>query len=640
MVKAMAYQSRNIVLMAFHIVALVFALFVTLFTAGYVLMADENRTPYHIVNTFLSAYNSESPLNTYIPVNKIPTLQQVQETYYGCLQKAEVAVDDVYNCKNDSLDQYKTCLANLVNLQFRVKRIVLSVKQILGQFKGDSIEIVQLPTWLTSVDTPALLETYMSRNDTRYALKQQLAAQSNQVSVQILDAIKTAEEMTGIPACFDLVSSHFLSEYSASYDISTAFNGLWKCTSDVLLVEPIHKRAYDKCIPLSMWPAKDIMQTPYTDTLLGSYNKYFVMWIGLWLLCSFIVYTSPGYPSAGTENGKPKHFMARAGKTYVTFGFIWNIAAIIIVLVRTFSPADAFKNAPMSIQTAFLSLFFTIAATVYFGREVYELFFLAEKPPNFKFKGTSTKVSGSLKKHRYNNGRAYQGIAAFMDPASYVPHTQIIDDEDYLPLVAPVWNDAWFFVDALLFLAMAGMSYDVVTVDLNINVFCLIAANLCNSSLVRLLYEGYIDSQNKMTAQQSGMVALNINDSVFTIRVMGVIAAVSGLFFSLVGTIITWTRFGGSETVTLYVIFTSLLPQLMWLILVLAMEFMYIKTNKGFYYFTSMFFAFNVYIRVAFMCWILSVFNRDYDLTEGNSDSLNNLLAYVNTESALTPSYI
>lgn len=631
------YQSRDYFLMAFHFVALAFALILTLVTMFTIVASDENKTAFHITNTFLSKYDSDSPLNTYIPLNEPPTLNVVNDTFYTCLMNAEVAVNDVYKCKKDTLDGYRTCVNGLVTPAFRVKRMMESITKILGDFDGEPIEVTQLPTWLTSADTATTLSTWLTSDQTRHALKQELAAQTTGLATHILDAITTVERMTGIPTCIASVSTSLLTEYSASYDISTAFDSMWKCTSDVILVEPIHKRSYDKCIPLSAWPAKDIMQTAYTDTLLGSYNKYFFLWIGLWLLTSFAVYTSPGWPSASTENGKPKHYLARAGKAFVTFGFVWNLAAILIVVVRTFNSADSFKDTPMSVQTALVTLFFTIAASIYFGREVYELFFLADRPPDFKFKGTSTRVSSAFHQKRLSAGRMYHGIAAFMAPgsASY----QEVPDEEYAPLVAPVWNDAWFFVDGLFFLTVVGMSYDTVTVDIVVSVFCILAAALCNSALVRLLYEGYINPNNVGRPPMSPQTVQALQESAFIIRVMAVVSMIAGLIFSLIVMILVAMRFR-SNVVSFYVACTSLAPQVFWLIVVFLMEYRAVSSASGFFTTTSSFFAVSVIVRLAFLCWVLSYLNYDYDMTEGNSDSLQKLLAYINVNTIASPSYL
>jgi hypothetical protein len=621
------YSTRDFVLMGAHIAALGFALVVTILCMSFITSADDSKTPYHITNTFLSTFDSKSTLNTYIPLSKPLTREVVNSTFYTCLMNAEVAIDNIYKCKADNLDLYSTCINNLVTTNYKVVRMLRAIKTILGEYEGEANDVAQLPSWLTSVDTPATLESVLTADNSRYALKKQLELVGTPLSVIILNAIVTAESLNGIPSCFAAVSTVSLKEYSTTYDLSTAFDSLWKCTTDVILVSEIQKRAYDKCIPLSAWPARDVMQTAYTDTMLGSYNKYFILWIAMWLMSSFVVYTSPGYPSPATPNGKPKLNFARAGKIFVTFGFVWNLAAILIVVIRTFVPASSFKDAPMSVQTALTTLFFTISASIYFGREVYELFFLSSEPPEFKYKGTSTKASSTLLRKRNVGGRVYQGIAAFMDPPSY---NEDVPDEEYLPLVAPVWNDSWFFVDGLLFLTVAGMSYDVVTVDIVVCVFCILATALCNSALVRLLYEGYI---NRTSSQ-------NVNESVFVIRVMSVIASVSGLFFSIIAMILVAMRFT-TETISFYVAFTLLVPQVVWVSTVVIMEFNMIKKHKGFFWLTSIFFAVNVFVRCGFVAiWILANFDRDYKLTSGDDDSLHKLLAFINTNAAASPGFI
>lgn len=619
------YNWRDIFFMGAHYVALLFSLVISIVVMSFILAADGEHSRFHITNTYLSQYDSDSPLITYIPVSEPYTKDQVKDTFYTCLMTAEVATDDVYKCKKGDLSAYTTCINGLVTIPLRVKRMLASIKGILGDYEGDSVEVSQLPNWLTSVGTPTQLESVLTSDTSRFALKQQLNLQSTPLSIRILEAIKSAEDMGGIPACLNTLSRTTLVEYSQAYDLSTAFDTLWKCTSDVIVVEPIQKRAYEKCIPLSAWPAKDIMQTPYTDTLFGSYNKYFLAWIGAWLMCSFAVYTAPGWPSKPSLNGKPEHFFARAGKFLVIFGFIWNLAAVIIVLVRSFSPADSWKDAPMSIQTVLWTLLFTITASLYFGREIYELFFLSEGKSPQIFKGMFTSTSAVYQQQRYSTGKRYRALSAFMTVPE-APLTEV-SDEQYTPLVAPVWNDAWFFVDALLFLAFAGISYDVVTVDIVISVFCILAAALSNSALVRLLYEGYMNG------------GASNDNSIFVVRVMAMIATIMGIILSLVVIILIGMRFKAGM-LTFYTAATTLVPQVFWLVMALCLDAKIITSLKIFFRVLSSFFSLNLVIRASFLCYLVSNFNFDYDHTVKNDDSLEKLLGYINTEGVRLYSYI
>ena len=609
-----------------HLISLVFILTMTIVIMALVIPAEEAKATFHAENTILSKYDSDSVVNTYIPVSKPPTEDDVSLNFYACLLEAEVAVDNVYNCPTGDVQAYKTCLARFTDTASRIRRMIALIRNLLGEYNsGDSTspEFLNLPNWLTSVDTVTLNSTLFS-NVARLALKQQLAAQSTPLSIRILDIITKSESMTGLQTCTDSVASSQLTEYSLAYDLSTAFDRMWKCASDIVITNPIQKRAFDRCIPLSAWPAKDVVQTAYSDTLFGSYNKYFFAWIGAWLLTSFAVYTAPGWHSKSTINGKPAGYLSRAGKGMVVFGFLWNLGAIITVLIRGFMPASNFNNAPMSIQTVFLTLFFTISASIYFGREVYELFFLSKGKtpsifPKFTREGTST---------RYINGHKFHSISAFMTPPSNLDAE--LPDERFTPLVTPVWNDAFVFVDVLLFLAIAGTTNDTVTVDLTINVLCILAAALTNSALVRLLYEGYITQPAASSTSKL---------PTFVLRVMSVSAGIMGLIFALIVVILVGMRFQAT-TLTWYVAFSLLFPQVLWLVYWVVLEMYNGNTLKHFFRTLSALFSYNVIIRGVFLIFLVTGIDYEYKATVGDSDSIKGLLSIINTESSLSLSYV
>jgi len=429
--------------------------------------------------------------------------------------------------------------------------------------------------------------------------------------------------------------------------------------------------AFEKCVPFDVWPSKDVMQTPYTLTLLGSYNHYFFLIIGGWLMSSFAVYTFPGLASGTTANGKPDHWLARAGKAFVLFGFAWNCAAIVIVLVRSFTPGDNWENFPMTIQTVLVTFLFTVAATIYFGREIYELFIMAGDAPVGSSKAASAPASqaeetgynsnrpyasapsggtpppptayGEIAFHngqqyatasRYSHGRRYQNLSGYMRVPSASPAT--LADAQYTPLVVPVWSDVWIFADAMLFLGIVGLSKDVVSADLVISVFCILMASIVNSAMVRLLYEGYINEvpetsaifdQFKVRTTPRGRDQTTIQ----SVRVMAMVANITALLLSIMSFSLVSHRYG-SETPMLYLLFTSLLPQIFWLVLTLILDLSNLIGATAFFDAASVCFAIQLLIRASFMIVALTVQNKDYDLTIGNSDSLSVLLDYVNLQ--------
>lgn len=613
-----------------HWVALAFILALSLIICIFVASSDEAHVAFHIKNTILQQYDSDSLVNTYIPVSKPISEDNVMQNFYGCLMLAEVGVDNVYNCPVTDINSYKSCIDGFANSTSKVRRMVTLISTLLSDLKisdATAAEMQNLPNYLISTSKDVLTAQLTAYNS-RLALKQQLTAQSTSLSVQILDIIDKTEKMSGLSVCTSSVTATQLTEYSANYDIHTAFDRLWKCASDIVITNSIQKRAYDRCIPLSAWPAKDVVQTPYSDTLMGSYNKYFTAWMGAWLLASFAVYTMPFMPSVATSNGKPANFFARAGKFLVGLGFIWNaLGGIIPVLVYGLSPSSNLKYAPMSIQTFFLTLLFTVAASIYFGRELYELFFLSEGVTPGMFPKWPTAQTGA----RVLNGQRFHSIQAFMTPPANA--AQELPEEYYAPLVVPVWCDAFVFVDVLLFLSVIGTANDTVTVDLVVVAFSIIAAALSNSALVRLLQVGFVDVQ-KVVPDESQV-------PIFVLRVMSMIASLVGLIFSIVAIFLVGARFG-NQTVTWYVALTTLIPQAMWFFYVVSLDMLQTISNQYFFRTISGCFSFALIIRAIFLTILLSGMDTEYKATVGDSDSVKSLLNLLNTESVLPviPSFV
>jgi hypothetical protein len=210
-----------------------------------------------------------------------------------------------------------------------------------------------------------------------------------------------------------------------------------------------------------------------------------------------------------------------------------------------------------------------------------------------------------------------------------------LPDERFTPLVTPVWNDAFVFVDVLLFLAMAGTTIDTVTIDLTINVLCILGAALTNSALVRLLYEGYINVSKSAANRGESSPQLPI----FVLRVMSVSAGIMGLLFALIVVILVGMRFQAT-TLTWYVSFSLLFPQVLWLVYWIILEVYNGNTLKHFFRTLSALFSYNVIIRGVFLIFLVTGIDNEYKATVGDSDSLKGLMAIINTEPSASLSYV
>lgn len=628
-----------------HFIVLVLNLGVAIALMASALGAKKEYTPFFMSNSFLSAYESDGSVVTYTPYAKPRVASQLKETYLYCLQEARVGVNDMYKCKAESTSAYRECLLNLTTSDTRLDRLVTSIKEAIGRHGSNVSSIVQLPTRLTSA--PDAMKEYLRVDSQRDLVKRSLVYQSSPVSVEILSAIDKFNRAAGPLSCADSLQS----QVTASSDTGKLLAAAWDCTANSLITEPINKIAYEKCIPFEVWPTHDIMQTQYSLSLFGAYNKYFFLIIGAWIMASFCVYTLPGYSSETTEYGKPESWFARAGKAFTLFAFVWNLAAILIVLVRGFTPGDSWENFPMSIQTVMFSGFFALAVSIYFGREVYELFIRSggatgSAPANktaeatVGFAGQHPESSSSVgTASRYSGGRRYQVLNAFMRVDGSLYH-KTLTEAQYTPLVAPAWNDVWVFVDSIFFLGVVGAtSKDLVTADLVLVVFCIFVINLMNSALIRLLYEGYINEvpsdsalfKNFEIRSKSRQDVYANRTTLYSIRVMAMVASLTSFILALIVLLHMIFRYS-FQPPTLYIVFSCFIPQVYWLVVNVLMDFAWISDPYTMYYKFSLFFSYNVLIRSIFLfvCW--TTMNEDYNLTINNDDSLNKLLDFVNTD--------
>jgi hypothetical protein len=645
-----------------HYLSTVFSLTITVALLILVLGADKDHTQFFMTNSYLSTYSADNTIVTYTPVSDPVSASKIEETYYQCMYQSRVAMAPMYNYTSGPLADYKTFLGTVTSNALKAKKIATLAKKLMVDHAADVQSISQLPMILSA----ATLETDLLDQTKRNQLKLDLAMQSTAVAINILNVITQTEKGTSIAACVSSGMAMVKTFMETIFEPEMVLDMMWKCTSNTLYTEPVQKTAFEKCIPYTLWPARDVMQSVYSSTLLGAYNNFFFAIIGAWLMTSFAVYTFPLLEGKSTDNGKPAQMFARAGNFFVGFGFLWNLGSIIMVLVRGFTSGDGWQNFPMSVQTVLVSLFFTVAASIYFGREVYELMvrhggrptraskvvpaggggepdYSRQYEPGSVMYDEQNNPVGFAK--RYHAGRVYHGINAFMRVSGQTEAN--LAPEQYIPLVVPVWSDAFFFVDGLLFLGIVGMYEDVVTADIVLVVFCILSASLVNSAVGRLLYEGYIcevpeSNSNlfeKFKDRTQSSIIKHMRESkanasstavvLHSIQVMAFLSTITALLFSTMAFVVVVYRFG-SDVPMLYVLFTSFLPQLLWVILALLIDSKFITSAYAFFNITSICFGISLLIRSSFLSLLATGVNTQYDLVIGKSDSLNTLLSYIN----------
>ena len=467
-----------------HDICTVFALasLVTIMVTSFGSSSENNRL--FMTNTFLSTYYTDVPALSYYPSGGSSVKSdQIANTYYDCLFEARVGFDSPTSCQKDNVKDFKTCIiAKTTSDDYRTQKVVDSIQRVLNAYKGDAWNISSLPNLVTNSDLKVLgsdLADSEKRNAVLIALEKSESILSNDIRDAILGVWFAGHIKLGIPACLDMVNQ----KAGLLHDIAPVYDQLWQCTAGLIYTEAAHRNAYEMCIPQSSWPTIDVMQTPYSSTFLGSYNKHFLLVIGIWIMCSFAVYSFYlGEMKAQTDRVKPG-FLQTGGFFLTMFSFLWCVGGVLMAIARSFTSADTASNFPMSVQTVILSVFVTSVSVIYFGREMYEVFQYGKKRDG----DGSSSASATPGQSRFR-GKGYSSLQTFMTPKAKDDRLTL---SDFMPLLLPAWNDCFFLCDGLIFLALVGSAKDVVTADVVLCFFAVVGVAAMNSAVARLFVDTY-----------------------------------------------------------------------------------------------------------------------------------------------------
>lgn len=604
-----------------HTLFVIIALGTTFVLLGFTFTANADQNATYLANSFLSAYYSDTPAVTFSPVGDPYTPSQVTDTYYQCLYKAQVGVNSEFGCKSDSLAEHTACLIQKTNSrEFKVNRTVDAFFSILSSYPGDSWNLTTLPSFTTAFNRTEL-RGFLNIPWVTQTLRYSLSLVDGSLANDLLNALDVLDSNIGTQGCLRSVQLGA----GILHDISPVYDTLWACTAGIIHTEPANHRAYDMCIPQTAWPALDVMQTPYSSSFLGSYNKHFTLIVGMWLMCSFGVYSAwAGAPSFSTSNGKPAFLFARGGKALTVLAFVWNAAIIIMVFVRGFGdPANA-NYFPMTVQTVVVTLLFSVLGTMYFGRELYELFaYSGDDPAATSMSRRSSSITpvpaeqpgipGNL---RYSQPRRGQQLSYFMRIPEKGSAAELYQPQ-YTPLFVPAWSDCWVLCDGLITLGIIGYSKDVVTADIVMCFLYVLAAAAANSSLTRLLYHGYINEVPSAEGEYSSLLNYRTSPSskltgdekhLDGIRVMAMVSDLASILFSMVYWYLM-LRHTSSLFIVFYVVMSSVLPTLAWLVLNIGLDFDWSVTKNSLFYPAQYIFIYNVVIRTIFVSVIIMNFN-------------------------------
>ena len=636
-------------LRAFHNVAAVLILVATIVLMAITMGSSSTQNSLYLTTTYLAAFYTDTPPLAWAPAGDPYHPQRVADTFYDCLYQAQVGFGGDTGCGGLGRDDYDNCINGITaSPVYGQKRTIAAIREALVDYSGDGWNISALPSALTTPNTTQMAID-LSAPATRAALVVTLTTAPSLLTLRLANILNYAPTLQlGVVGCLSAASQ----APGILHDIGPVYDSLWQCASTIVKTTSDSKEAYDQCIPLSAWPTLDVMQTPYSSTFLGCYNRHFVLVIGGWLLTSFAVYTFwLNMDGGSTSTGKPAHYLSRNGVVLASFCFAWNgLGALIMVLARSFGDQGAFKNFPMSVQTVLVTWVFSLLATFYFAREVWEHFAYgaaaAEGPADSarpeaasdivfgQANASAATVSSSTATYgvsRVNGGRRYTNLSYFMRlPQPAAPDPAL--DDPYTPLLSLTWSDSWVFCDALLLLGVVGTSPDVVTADV-VRVFLVtLYGNAIHTAFVRLLYEGYVNDAPGNDFRSRPYAEVKDSDGKYRqgIRVMAMVADFATLLFMIGGSYLLYGRYMGSSSILIvqYVSVCINVPYVLWLVYNLLVDAELVEPLLA--EFSQVMFIVNLITRASFLLAIAVQANKDADANFGGDTSLQRLFMLAN----------
>ncbi len=649
-------------LKALHNVSALLLLVSTFTLMGITMTSNSTQNSLYLTTSYLATFYTDTPPLAWAPAGDPYHPQRVADTFYDCLHAAQVGFGGNAACGAVGRSGYDDCINSITaSPVYGQKETVAAIRGILTGYTGSGWNVSVLPSIITNTNTTQLA-TDLAVSSTRAQLIQSLTVSPSALSRGIVDILTRVPLLQlGVAGCLAANSQ----APGILHDIAPVYDSLWQCASTIVKTTSDSKEAYDQCIPLTAWPTLDVMQTPYSSTFLGCYNKYFVLIIGAWLLTSFAVYTLwLGVDGLGTETGKPDHWFSRCGIVLAIFCFLWNgLGALIMVLVRSFGDQASFYNFPMSVQTVLVTWFFALIATMYFGREVWEhVFFgvggsarvapeqggLDDQRGALIPQGDDAFDASSLVSVRSNSRatirsstaaygvsrlhgvRRYANLGYFMrTPPAPAADGSLSDP--YTPLLSFAWSDSWIFSDGLILLGIIGTSPDVVTADLVRVFLSVVYGTVVHTAFVRLLYEGYVnDAKDNEFRSKARKELRGSEQSRDGVRVLAMIADFATLLFMIVTWFLVYGRYGGgnSPLVLQYVLVCSNIPYVFWFVYNLLIDFEAPIFSLSRW--SQMVFIYNLITRATFILIAATQANKDVDANFSGALSLQKLLVLAN----------
>ena len=536
----------------------------TLTVLGVTLSTDKAKMPLSLTNTFYTTYYTNYPALTWSQPTDPVDNTRITDTFYNCLHVAGVGTDPATNCADLTGSNYVACLKTQTTaasyLNKRVQDFITRVSKQSGNYTQVILNFPAFPL-LDGSTQPAdvqiqfgLINTYLADLDTPFSREMQ-------------KVMRDFSHWQGIAGCID----HLDATAGILSPITSIYDHLWQCASEVLPTTKDQAFAFQQCVPLSAWPALDELQSVYSSQFLGSYNGLFVLIVVAWIVTSFAVFTLWLGDSRSNAFGKPRELLGRTGIMHAGFCFIWNaVGGGVLFLVTSFQSADKQHGLPMTLQTVLLTGLIVILASGYFAQDFWEQLFMISSPNAgyVLLPAASQQPAPTAQKGAAGFAFRRKGLVPLAGYARISSSKDPLTEEQTAPLVVFPWSDVWLLTDAALLVVVMGTSPDVVTAEVGRVFLAATYTAAAHSAFVRLFYEAHYSD-----AAGSGKTATAADQGDKRgICIMLFFTHMAIVSFAGVTWWLLFQRYVASRLVIGFVVTASIIPTFFWLLLSVLVE--------------------------------------------------------------------
>lgn len=265
--------------------------------------------------------------------------------------------------------------------------------------------------------------------------------------------------------------------------ISPSLNQYVQCVNTGLSLTRQSQNGFEICLRTHPWPLYETPQDVDSEYWLGSFNWMQFLTVGLLLFSCFALYTGDFvffYENTPATEKVRTAYNGVLALVLSSLGFLVSCIPLIYALISAFRYSDqsTLGNSypyPSSVATNNVILPAAIFGFVFFGAEIIA----------YAYQWFMTK---NAKIHPET-----QGLIGHTDAMYTNNQKQALKENTmkYFPSITTTWADA-YLLDIVMFTGIIGSTMQLSTVIAYQVFIALCMYRFCQTSLVRLLYEGYI----------------------------------------------------------------------------------------------------------------------------------------------------